>query len=162
MPLNSPERTLGFVLHDVARLLRKRFEQKARGLGLSRSQWSVLAHLARHEGINQSALAEILEIEPITLVRLIDKLEAAGWVERRPHPTDRRVKLPFLTPKAHPILEEMWARGAATREEAMAGLSPEKREELIETLLKIKANLSERTARGAGDNEPPARKLSHG
>jgi MarR family transcriptional regulator, transcriptional regulator for hemolysin len=162
MPADSPERTLGFLLHDVARLLRKRFEQKARGLGLSRSQWSVLAHLSRHEGINQSALAEILEIEPITLVRLVDKLEASGWVERRLHPKDRRVRLLFLTPKAHPTLEEMRALGAATREEAQAGLSQETRDELIETLLKIKANLSERTARAAIEPEPAERRRSHG
>jgi MarR family transcriptional regulator for hemolysin len=159
--VDSPERTIGFVLHDVARLLRKRFDQKSRGLGLSRAQWSVLAHLARHEGINQSALAEILEIEPITLVRLIDKLEAAGWVERRLDATDRRVRLLHLTSKAHPILETMRALGAETREEAMAGLSLAKREELIETLLTIKANLSERTARGGAEPDD-APKASHG
>jgi MarR family transcriptional regulator, transcriptional regulator for hemolysin len=82
--MNNPDRNLGFILHDAARLLRKRFEQKARGLGLTRSQWQVLAHLARHEGIHQGALAEILELEPITLVRILDRLQAAGLIERRP------------------------------------------------------------------------------
>lgn len=140
MPQNL-DKNLGFLLHDVARLLRKRFDQRARALGLSRAQWSVLAHLARHDGIKQSALAEILEIEPITLVRLVDRLEAAGWVERRPHESDRRVKLLQLTAKAHPLLEELWRIGAATREEAMTGLTTEMRERLIETLLTIKKNL---------------------
>ena len=140
------DRRLGFVVHDVARFLRKRFEQRARGLGLTRSQWSVLAHLARQEGLNQSALAEILEVEPITLARLIDRLEAAGWVERRGDPRDRRARLLFLAEKAHPMLARMWALGRETQEEAMAGLDPECRERLINTLLRIKANLCDRPA----------------
>ena len=101
--------TLGFLLHDAARLLRKRFDQKARHLGLTRAQWQVLAHVARNEGLHQGALAEILELEPITLVRLIDRLEAAGMVERRAHATDRRLKLLHLTDKARPVLETMRA-----------------------------------------------------
>ncbi len=144
LPPENLDRTLGFVLHDVARLLRKHFDRRARGLGLTRSQWSVLAHLARHEGINQTALAEILEIEPITLARLLDRLEAAGWVERRDDPRDRRARLLYLAEKAHPMLAEMRVLGRQTREEAMAGLSPECRDRLIETLLVIKANLSDR------------------
>ena len=78
-----PEHGFGFLLHDIARLLRKRFDQRAATLGLSRAQWQVLAHLHRHEGINQSGLADILEIQGVTLGRLVDRLEAAGWVERR-------------------------------------------------------------------------------
>jgi len=90
--MELPERNLGFLLHDVARLMRKRFEQNARGLGLTRSQCQVLAHLARNEGIQQSGLADILEVEPITLTRLLDRLEEAGFVERRAHATDRRIR----------------------------------------------------------------------
>src|SRR5258708_35255444 len=89
MELNAP--TLGFLLHDVARLLRGRFEQNARGSGLTRSQWQVLAYLAKNEGINQSGLADLLEIEPITLCRIVDKLQARGVGERPPGPSDRRV-----------------------------------------------------------------------
>src|SRR5258708_21469911 len=88
MDTNAP--TLGFLLHDVARLLRKRFEQNARGSGLTRSQWQVLAYLAKNEGINQSGLADLLEIEPITLGRIVDKLQMLGLIERHPHPSDRR------------------------------------------------------------------------
>src|SRR2546421_2461202 len=87
--MDLPERNIGFLLHDVARLMRKRFEQNARDLGLTRSQCQVLAHLARHEGIQQGSLAEIHEVEPITLTRIVDRLEEAGLVERRLHPTDR-------------------------------------------------------------------------
>jgi MarR family transcriptional regulator for hemolysin len=149
---DTPDRNLGFLLHDAARLLRKRFEQKARSLGLTRSQWQVLAHLARHEGIHQGALAEILEIEPITLVRILDRLQVAELIERRPHPTDRRVRLLFLTELAHPILDTMRELGAETRKEALAGVSAADQERLIEILLAMRANLtaphssSERTA----------------
>ena len=141
MPADSLDRHLGFLLHDVARLLRKRFEQKARGMGLTRAQWQVLAHLARREGIHQGGLADILDIEPITLVRILDRLEAASLVERRSHATDRRLRLLYLTPKAHPLLEQIWRLGAETREEALNGISAADRERLIATLLTMKANL---------------------
>ena len=92
---NAP--TLGFLLHEVARLLRRRFEQNARDFGLTRSQWQVLAYLANNEGINQSGLADLLEIEPITLGRIVDRLQARGLIERHPDPSDRRVWLLHLT-----------------------------------------------------------------
>jgi DNA-binding MarR family transcriptional regulator len=167
MPDNL-DRNWGFLLNDAARLLRKRFDQRARGLGLTRAQWQVLAHVNRQEGLNQTALAEILEIEPITLVRLLDRLEASGLIERRLDPKDRRVRLLYLTEKARPVLVEMQKLGAATREEAMAGLSPEDRERLVETLIAIKSNLTERDAPVA--TEPAAdevraddiRRVKHG
>lgn len=131
MVLPNLERHLGFLLHDVARLLRKRIEQRTRALGLTRSQWSVLAHIARHEGINQTALAEVLEVEPITLGRILDRLESMGYIERRPHPDDRRARLPHLTEKAGPVLEQLFALGAAVREEAMEGLTKAQRDDLV-------------------------------
>ncbi|MBI3512842.1 MAG: MarR family transcriptional regulator [Proteobacteria bacterium] len=159
---NVPERTLGLVLHDVARFLRKRFEQRAREaeLGLTRAQWSVLAHLARHEGINQAALAQILEIEPITLVRLLDRLQAAGLVERRPDSNDRRARVLYLTPAARPLLDRIWTLAAVVREEAMAGLPEAEREQLFRMLLKIKANLTEPIIDGPVDEAP--RQVRHG
>jgi len=148
MSTDSPHRTLGFVLHDVARLLRKRFEQRARSarLGLTRSQWQVLAYLARQQGTNQVSLAQVLEIEPITLTRQLDKLEAMDLVERRPDPGDRRARVLYLTPAAQPLLDRIRKLGAEVREEAMAGLSGEEREKLMAMLLAIKANLGERLA----------------
>src|SRR5260221_13840095 len=126
MPTNVPERALGLVLHDVARVLRKRFEQRARAaaLPLTRSQWSVLAHLSRQEGINQAALAQILEIEPITLVRLLDRLQAAGLVERRPDPTDRRARVLVLTPAPPPPLQRISAGAPGGRRGGQGGLPP--------------------------------------
>ncbi|MBM3599747.1 MAG: MarR family transcriptional regulator [Alphaproteobacteria bacterium] len=149
MPPESLDRALGFVLHDVARLLRRRFDHKAkaRKLGLTRAQFSVLAHMARHRDINQNALAEILEVKPITLARLLDKLERQGFIKRRAQPGDRRVRIPQLTAKALPYIEKMRALGLETRNEAMAGLTQQQRDTLIDTLLAVKANLSERSAR---------------
>lgn len=139
--MELPERNLGFLLHDVARLMRRRFEQNARGMGLTRSQCQVLAHLARNEGIQQSGLADILEIEPITLTRLLDRLEEGGLVERRAHPTDRRIRQLFLTGKAHPLLADIFTIGAATRGEALEGVAEEDRDRLFALLASMKANL---------------------
>jgi DNA-binding MarR family transcriptional regulator len=152
----DPERSFGFLLHDIARLLRKRFDQRARALGLSRSQWQVLAHLSRHEGINQSGLAEILEIENITLGRLIDRMEEAGWVERRPDRNDRRARLLYMTEKVQPMMERMRALAEETRNEALAGLPAAEREALIERLLQVRANLSER-GNGTREASSPAK-----
>lgn len=154
MPVDPPSRTLGFLLHDSARLLRKRFEQRARahGLSLTRAQWSVLAHLNRQEGLNQSALADVMDVEPITLARLLDKLEQLGLVERRADPRDRRAWLLYPLPAARPFLDEMRELGAATREEALRGLSPAQREQLIQMLQVIKTNLTDRS--GAAEDAP--------
>ena len=138
---NTP--TLGFLLHDVARLLRKRFEQRAKCLGLTRSQWQTLAYLANNEGIHQGGLAEILEIEPITLVRILDKLQERGLVERRQHPTDRRIWLLYMRDAARPLLAQMRTIGEVTRGEALEGISAEDRDYLFETLSLMKTNLIE-------------------
>jgi MarR family transcriptional regulator for hemolysin len=159
-----PEYGFGFLLHDIARLLRKRFDQRAATLGLSRAQWQVLAHLHRHEGINQSGLADILEIKGVTLGRLVDRLEAAGWVERRADLSDRRARRLYTTAKVAPVLERMWALGETNREEALAGLGDEDRHRLVDALLKIRANLSERAGpRDAGEFSvgPEPRRRAH-
>jgi DNA-binding MarR family transcriptional regulator len=139
MEANSP--TLGFLLHDVARLLKKRFEQNSRGSGLTRSQWQVLAYLARSEGINQTGLAELLEIEPVTLGRIVDKLETMGLIERLPHPTDRRAWILHSTQAARPKLEQVRKLGDITRSEALAGVSEADRQRLLKTLQTLKDNL---------------------
>jgi MarR family transcriptional regulator, transcriptional regulator for hemolysin len=138
-----PSRTLGFVLNDVARLMRKRFEQRARAaaLGLTRAQAAVLAYLARQEGINQAALAQLLELEPITLARLLDRLQAAALIERRPDPKDRRAHLLYLTAAAYPLLDRIFALAAEVREDALAGVAEPDRGRLLDLLLEMKANL---------------------
>lgn len=134
---------ISFALHDVARLQRKRFEQRSRSLGLTRAQWQVLAFLAANEGINQNGLAELIDIAPITLARLIDRMESRGLVERRRHPTDRRSWLLYLTPAAHPLLETMRITGRRTSEEAFASISIAEQERLLKTLSRVKSNLLE-------------------
>lgn len=149
--MELPERNIGFLLHDVARLMRKRFEQNARGLGLTRSQCQVLAHLARNEGIQQSALADILEVEPITLTRILDRLEEAGLVERRNHPTDRRIRLLHLTKTAHPLLGDIFTIGATTRSEALEGVPEAERDRLFAILSAMKTNLLTKSAAENGE-----------
>lgn len=139
--IDTPAPPLGFLLHDAARLLRKRFEQNARGLGLTRAQWQVLAVLQRAEGIQQSGLADILEIEPITLARQLDRLEAAKLVERRPHPTDRRIKQLYLLPDALPLIAQMREIGEMTRIEALVDIDEADRERLAAILTVIRGNL---------------------
>lgn len=148
---NAP--TLGFILHDVARLLRKRFEQRAKGLGLTRSQWQALAYLNVNEGIHQGGLAEIMEIEAITLVRILDKLEERGWIERRQHPTDRRIWLLYLCDAVRPLIDEMRAIGDATRADALAGLSDAQRDLLLQALTQMKTNLIDACAQPITDKE---------
>ena len=148
---NKP--TLGFLLHDVARFLRKRFEQRARDLGLTRSQWHTLAYLNANEGIHQGGLADILEIEPITLVRILDKLQDRGLIERRQHPTDRRIWQLYLRDAARPLIAEMKTIGEATRAEALAGLAEADRDHLVEMLCRMKLNLVAATTSPADDEE---------
>ncbi|WP_322618311.1 MarR family transcriptional regulator [Pseudomonas sp. BIC9C] len=133
--------TLGFALHDSARLMRKRFEQRARHVGLTRSQWQVLAMLSTHEGIHQKGLADLLELESITLVRLLDKMAERGLVERRRHPTDRRLSLLFLTEQAHPLLQLMRDMGRSTRQEATRGFSAEEEQLLLGMMKRMRSNL---------------------
>jgi MarR family transcriptional regulator for hemolysin len=156
MEPNAP--TLGFLLHDVARLLRKRFEQNARGSGLTRSQWQVLAYLAQNEGINQSGLADLLEIEPITLGRIVDKLQVLGQVERRPDPSDRRVWLLHLTAAARSKLAQLRRLGDITRGEALTGVSEADTERLLKTLQALKTNLMLACDAPAAEQK----KVSHG
>lgn len=136
-------RSFGFLLADVSRLVRQRFDARASKLGLTRAQWRVLAQLRRREGINQTALAEILEIEPITLVRHIDRLEAKGFVERRPDPKDRRARNLYLTKDAKPVMDSMRALSELNRDEVLADISAEDSKKLIDLLLKIKETINE-------------------
>lgn len=158
-PLDTadPDQGFGFVLHDVARLMRKRFEQRAKLLGLTRAQWQLLAALHHHEGINQSGIAELLELEPITVARLIDRMEEAHWVERRADPLDRRAHRVFMTERATQVMSTMRQLGDAVRGEAMAGLAEEQRDALLDLLLHVRGNLC-RHAAGANRrhtvNEP--------
>ena len=140
------DRSLGFLLNDASRLLRSRFDRRARGLGLTRAQWRVMMFLRRHEGARQGELASLLEVENVTLGRHIDRLEDSGWVERRRDPSDRRAWCLFLARKSRPILDKLALVLIETRETALSGFSQQERDTLVATLLRIKANLLEADA----------------
>jgi MarR family transcriptional regulator for hemolysin len=108
---------------------------------LTRSQWWVLTHLYRNDGVTQSELAEILEIEKPTLGRLLDRLETNGWVRRQEHAGDRRAKRVFLTEEVGPAMKAMRIAAADLRREALAGLTPEQQSQFVDTLIAVKANL---------------------
>src|SRR5271163_3160160 len=105
--MQSFERDPLILLNDVARLMRTRFDQRARTRGMTRAQWVILARLSRQPGLSQNEMAAICEVEPITVGRLIDRLETRGYVERRPDPSDRRIRRLHLLPAAKPVLDEI-------------------------------------------------------
>ncbi len=164
MTNDNTNQSFGCLLHDTARLLRRDFNRRAQALGLTQTQWQALCVLSHNEGINQAALAELLEVQPITLGRLIDRLEATGWVERRDHPTDRRAITLFLTAKAEPILNEMWKLAEETRDIALRGVSESDREQVMSILERVKENLlrseSETESTVSPASDPPSQAAS--
>jgi len=141
VPNFSIERDLAFLLSDAARLLRTCADQEARRFGMTRAQWGVLFRLQRNEGLKQSELADLLEVQPITLTRLIDRLCDNGLIERRSDPNDRRVKRLFLTPAAKPVLEKVTATAETMMASVLAGLEPAAREAMRASLAIMKRNL---------------------
>ncbi len=140
-PLRSLNREFAFILNDVARLLRTFADHKAAQFGMTRAQWAVLVRLDRCQGLKQSKLAEMLDLQPITLTRLLDKLSDSGLIERRSDPTDRRAKRLFLTPKAKPQLSRLAALGEETMASALAGVEPQSVEQMVTQLAVVKENL---------------------
>ncbi|WP_375287977.1 MarR family winged helix-turn-helix transcriptional regulator [Sphingomonas sp.] len=134
--------TIGFLLSDTSRLLRRRFDERARAHGATRAQWKALLGISRQEGINQGNLADLLEVEPITLCRMVDRLEEAGLVERRRDPGDRRAWQLFLTPKAGPVLAELHHVAAELTAQALAGFPEAEVIALSASLDRIRANLA--------------------
>ncbi|HRO12938.1 MAG TPA: MarR family transcriptional regulator [Amaricoccus sp.] len=150
---------LGFLLADAARLLRRRFQQENRDLGMTVAQLKIVARLAHNEGIGQAALAGLLDLEPMTLSRHVDRMEAAGLVERRPDPGDRRARQLFTTPKSRALLEPMRAR---VYEQVLAGMGAAERQALHDGLATIIANLSaaETEPDAATDRQPAQREIA--
>jgi len=147
-------RNFGFILNDVARLLRTAFDRRVRSLGLTRSQWWVLNHLFRNNGVTQSELADMLEVEKATLGRLLDRLEQKGWVRREADAADRRVRRVFLTEEVEPALKAMRAAAAELRRDALAGLSAEDQTRFVDALLAVKTNLSRQDNGAVGNGAP--------
>ncbi len=138
---DSPD-SVGFLVADVARLMRRAFQSRLEGTALTYAQARALAWLARREGLRQVDLAEQLEIQPITLARLVDQLALAGLVERRPDPDDRRAYRLFLTPAAAPRLAEVRAIAQAIAAEALAGLDARQAAATLDALRRIRDTLA--------------------
>ncbi len=140
-PTDNWDARLGFLMHDVSRLRRGVFDDFMKPVGLTRSQWWILAHLARHDGMIQSDLANVLDIGKAALGGLIDRLEASRFIERRPDESDRRVKRIYLTTKGSQMITEMKVRSHDMSERILAGLDEAARHKLVDMLSLVKRNL---------------------
>ena len=136
------DRDLLLLLHDVARLLRTRFDQRARAKGMTRAQWVILVRVNATPGLSQNELASILEVEPISVGRLIDRLQGRGLVERRADPTDRRIWRLHLLPAAEPVLEEISKARDVLGDQLLDGVDPAVRTQVVDALLTMKNNLT--------------------
>ena len=146
------EENIGSMVAHVARLMRRSFDERARGIGATRPQWQVLNLLSRYEGINQGGLAEMLEVEPITLGRMIDRLQDAELVERRADPADRRAWRLHVTAKGNALIAALRPYGQETLEQALEGIDDTRRADLMAMLVRIRANLSRKDS---PDAAPP-------
>lgn len=135
------EHYIGYMMTDVARLLRTVFERRVRSLGLTRAQWVVIARLHRRPGLSQSEVADLLEIEKATAGRLIDRMETKGWLERRADPSDRRVNRLHLTAEAERMHGLIWPLAEATVDEALSGLTANERTALNGLMRRVKTKL---------------------
>ena len=145
-------RHIGFLIADVARLMRSSFDRRVRRMGLTRAQWLVLSRLDRHPGISQSELAEMLEVERATAGRMIDRMERRNWLVRRPDATDRRINRLFLTAEARTVQAEMGRIAEGLLDDAMASLDEGEREALTDMMERVKGQLI-----GMGARRPEAR-----
>lgn len=143
MNTKPPNPPLGFLINDVARLMRRDFNQRVAGLGLTQAQWRTMFNLDRDEGCRQTDLAAVMEIAPITLARLVDRLEESGLVERRQHPADRRAVQLFYTPKGRRLLERLRDIARRTYDRALGGVPATDRDQLLRTLQQVRDNLAD-------------------
>jgi DNA-binding MarR family transcriptional regulator len=136
-------RNFGFLLKEVSRRYVNRFEVRAAEIPLNLGQAKALVRLEKNEGVSQARLAELAEVDPMTMVRILDRMEAEGLLERRPDPADRRARCLYLTAKAKPILSEIWRLSDEIRAEIFAGVSKEERERFMGVLERLYANISQ-------------------
>src|SRR5215210_4099780 len=155
---------IGVMISDVARLLRTAFDRRVRRLGITRAQWLVLTRLHRRPGASQSELAEMIEVEKATAGRMIDRLEAKGWVERRAQPDDRRIKRIYLTAEAERVHKRIWRIAELTVDDALGSLSTRDRAQLLNLLARIKSGLiavptATKTAKATANARPTPRRV---
>ncbi|MDC0093796.1 MarR family transcriptional regulator [Alphaproteobacteria bacterium] len=136
------EENIGLLIHDVARLLRVLYDRQMASIGLTRSQWWLLTYLRFRDGINQSELAVLMDIEKAPLSRLLDRMQLKGWVERRADSKDRRIKNIFLSDNVKPIIESMREKAAAYRQDSLSILDTKDLNKLTDLLQSLKKDLS--------------------
>ena len=153
MPPPPANREIAFTIMDVARMLKTYADQRARCFGISRAQWAVLVRIERTEGLKQSELAEILDLQPISLTRLLDRLADNGLIERRHDPHDRRANRLYLAPAAKPLLTELADLGHDMMGTVLEGLDDKANSRLLRDLALIKDNLRTAIARNAPQPE---------
>jgi DNA-binding MarR family transcriptional regulator len=134
------QRNFGFLLKDLSRLYVLRFEERARSISRTLPQCKVLVRLEDNEGVSQARLAEVSEVDPMTMVRIVDRMEADGLLERRPDPEDRRARCLFLTAKGRSLLDEVWRLAEETRAEVFAGVARADREVFMKVLEQLHRN----------------------
>jgi MarR family transcriptional regulator for hemolysin len=149
MPKQPINREFAFTIMDVARMLRTYADQRARQFGVSRAQWAVLVRIDRSPGLKQSELAEILDLQPITLTRLLDRLADNDLIERKPDPNDRRANRLYVTPAAKPMLAQLNVLGADMMETALEGLDAQTVERTLRQLDTVKDNLRRAISRSS-------------
>lgn len=137
----NDERYIGYLISDVARLMRTVFDRRMRELGLTRSQWLALTRLHRRPGLSQSEIADLLEIEKASAGRLIDRLEENGWVERRADPNDRRINRVHLSERAEKVHASIWPIAETTVDDALSDLSEAERRRLTDMMSRVKNTL---------------------
>lgn len=147
------KKEIAFTINDVARLLKTYADQGARQYGMTRAQWGVLSRLDRCEGLKQSELAELLDLQPISLTRLLDRLANNGLIERRPDPHDRRVNRLYLMPAARPLLTQLTAMGEELMSTVLKGLDEKSIGRLLTELGLLRDNLRAAIARNAAQNQ---------
>jgi MarR family transcriptional regulator for hemolysin len=152
----NPRREFAFLLNDVARLLRTFADQRARQFGMTRAQWAVLVRLEHAEGLKQSELAELLDLQPITLTRLVDRLCANGLIERRADPNDRRAKRLYLTAQARPLMDRLAELGGDMMATVLEGFDLATIERMIGELAHTRDNLRGAIARKAAEKPAAA------
>ena len=153
MPTMPIEREIAFMITDVSRMIGTYADQQGRVLGISRAQWTVLVRLERTEGLKQSELAEILDLQPISLTRLLDRLDENGLIERRADPNDRRVNRLYLMPAARPLLDELAVLSESLMATVLEGIGPESMERMLRDLKLIKDNLRAAIGRNASQQQ---------
>ena len=142
----DPQAAIGYLLGDAARLFRRAFNARTRETGVTALQYRLMAYLGRNEGIRQGELAELIEVEPITLSRMVDRLEAARALQRQADPADRRALRLYLTPRGRELVQSIRSITAAVSLEATDGLTDAERDQLALLVDRIRANLSRRAA----------------